>query len=62
VLEGIDGIGIMHFTKADIVRHPLVQSIISAYEDAEARRNGVGDERDVIGNAQREPKDQAQGE
>ena len=32
VLEGIEGIGFMRFTEADVVRHPLVQSIIRAYE------------------------------
>ena len=32
ILDGIDAIGFMEFTKADVVRHPLVQSIIHAYE------------------------------
>ncbi|HKJ24614.1 MAG TPA: PhoH family protein [Myxococcota bacterium] len=32
ILAGIDAIGFMQFTKADVVRHPLVQSIIDAYE------------------------------
>ena len=36
VLRGVDGIGFMHFSDADVVRHPLVQSIIRAYE----RRGG----------------------
>ena len=34
VLAGVEGIGFMHFTEADVVRHPLVQSIIRAYERA----------------------------
>jgi phosphate starvation-inducible PhoH-like protein len=34
VLAGVDGIGFMRFTEADVVRHPLVQSIIRAYERA----------------------------
>jgi len=34
VLEGIDGIGFMRFTEADVVRHPLVQQIIRAYDRA----------------------------
>ena len=32
VLEGVEGIGFMRFTEADVVRHPLVQSIVRAYE------------------------------
>ena len=40
ILQGIDGIGFMQFTKEDVVRHPLVQSIIDAYERAD--RGGVG--------------------
>jgi phosphate starvation-inducible PhoH-like protein len=32
VLEGVDGIGFMRFSEADVVRHPLVQSIVRAYE------------------------------
>lgn len=32
-LEKTEGISITHFGKADVVRHPLVQRIISAYEE-----------------------------
>jgi phosphate starvation-inducible PhoH-like protein len=32
VLGGVDGIEIMRFTEEDVVRHPLVQSIIRAYD------------------------------
>ena len=36
VLDGVDGIGFTHFTRRDVVRHPLVAKIIHAYEaDAE---------------------------
>jgi phosphate starvation-inducible PhoH-like protein len=34
VLRGIDGIRMVSFTERDVVRHPLVQEIISAYERA----------------------------
>ena len=34
VLRGIDGIRFVTFTERDVVRHPLVQDIISAYERA----------------------------
>ena len=40
ILDRVDGIGFMHFTEADVVRHPLVQSIIRAYE-----RSAPSDER-----------------
>jgi Phosphate starvation-inducible protein PhoH, predicted ATPase len=38
VLAGIKGIAFCHFSKADVVRHPLVQEIIHAYEQQEAAR------------------------
>jgi len=38
ILQGIDGIRIVFFSKRDVVRHGLVQKIIKAYEDLEASR------------------------
>jgi phosphate starvation-inducible PhoH-like protein len=35
ILEGIKGIQFVHFNEKDVVRHPLVQQIIKAYEKAE---------------------------
>lgn len=32
VLRGVSGIGFVHFDKRDVVRHPLVQKIVAAYE------------------------------
>ncbi|MGQ0586309.1 MAG: PhoH family protein [Gammaproteobacteria bacterium] len=32
VLKGVAGIGVVAFEKSDVVRHPLVQSIVHAYE------------------------------
>jgi phosphate starvation-inducible PhoH-like protein len=32
-LRHVEGIAIIEFSKRDVVRHPLVQRIISAYED-----------------------------
>ena len=32
VLKGVRGIAFVRFTSADVVRHPLVQKIIDAYE------------------------------
>ncbi len=33
VLKNIDGIAVVEFSKRDVVRHPLVQRIITAYEE-----------------------------
>jgi phosphate starvation-inducible protein PhoH and related proteins len=33
VLEGVDGIGFVHFESGDVVRHHLVQRIIQAYDN-----------------------------
>ena len=38
ILQVIDGIAFVFFTKADVVRHRLVQDIINAYENLEARK------------------------
>jgi len=35
VLKGVDGVGFCNFTSADVVRHPMVQRIVAAYEAAE---------------------------
>jgi phosphate starvation-inducible PhoH-like protein len=32
ILQGVDGIGFCQLTQADVVRHPLVQRIVAAYE------------------------------
>jgi phosphate starvation-inducible PhoH-like protein len=39
ILHGVEGIGFMRFTEADVVRHPLVQSIIRAYEREDKTRS-----------------------
>ncbi|MDO5147216.1 MAG: PhoH family protein [Eubacteriales bacterium] len=38
VLRGIDDIGICMLTNQDVVRHPLVQKIVTAYDEDEKRR------------------------
>lgn len=52
VVSGIPGIKVVHFDKTDVVRHPLVQRIVVAYDEraarlkeARANGNGGGDER-----------------
>jgi len=49
ILQGVEGIGFTSFTEKDVVRHPLVQSIVLAYERADAGRNG-GNRRRSSGN------------
>jgi len=39
VLRNIEGIGISELTSKDVVRHPLVQQIVKAYDDYEAKMN-----------------------
>ncbi len=38
VLRKVDEIGMCELTSSDVVRHPLVQKIVQAYEDYESRR------------------------
>jgi len=37
ILTGVEGIRFCHFTEIDVVRHPIVQEIIKAYERYEKR-------------------------
>ena len=41
-LRGIEGIAVVEFNRRDVVRHPLVQRIITAYEEHRGR-NKAGD-------------------
>ena len=38
VLRDVEGVAFVHFTHADVVRHPLVTRIVQAYESYEATR------------------------
>jgi phosphate starvation-inducible PhoH-like protein len=38
ILQGIEGIRFIFFSKKDVVRHGLVQKIIKAYEDLDAQK------------------------
>jgi phosphate starvation-inducible PhoH-like protein len=38
LLSGIEGISFCYFTEVDVVRHPLVQAIIRAYDKRDAER------------------------
>jgi phosphate starvation-inducible PhoH-like protein len=43
ILAGVRGIAFTRFTSADVVRHPLVQKIISAYEREAAKKSAEPD-------------------
>ena len=43
ILQDVEGIGISHFSAQDVVRHPLVQNIVRAYEDFEQRQQKDSD-------------------
>jgi len=38
VLRGVDGIAFCQFSEVDVVRHPLVQEVVKAYDSYEAQR------------------------
>ncbi|MCB1035557.1 MAG: PhoH family protein, partial [Acidobacteria bacterium] len=38
VLHGVEGIAFQHFDRRDVVRHPLVQKVVNAYEVYERAR------------------------
>ena len=38
ILHDIEGIGFCSFTEVDVVRHPLVQAIVRAYDEHEERQ------------------------
>ena len=42
VLKGIEGIAFCNMSSKDVVRHPLVQKIVKAYENYEAKENHAG--------------------
>ena len=44
ILKDIEGIAICNFSEKDVVRHPLVQKIIKAYEKYEFRKDVVKSE------------------
>ncbi len=45
VLDGIEDIGFSYLTSKDVVRHPLVQKIVNAYEKYESAHNKPGNAR-----------------
>ncbi|PZW45663.1 phosphate starvation-inducible protein PhoH [Humitalea rosea] len=47
ILDGVPGIGVCRFAEGDVVRHPLVQRIVSAYARAEAQQDVGSGERNA---------------
>ncbi|TPV97186.1 MAG: PhoH family protein [Myxococcales bacterium FL481] len=49
ILDGVAGIGIARFSQTDVMRHPLVQAIVRAYDRAEKGERRVPGERNGRG-------------
>jgi phosphate starvation-inducible PhoH-like protein len=47
IISGVDGVGFTRFEARDVVRHPVVQRIVEAYDSHEATQTGDADSRDV---------------
>ena len=63
VLDGVEGIHFCHFEDADVVRHPLVQRIVRAYESAKPQQQDLPlalDEPIAVGDEPREGRQPAQ--
>ena len=58
VLKKVDDIGFCHLTSSDVVRHPLVQKIVQAYDDYEAKNQAKDRQRGERKNPQekRQPR------
>jgi phosphate starvation-inducible protein PhoH and related proteins len=53
ILDGVEGIGFVHFSDADVVRHPLVTRIVRAYDRAENGDKAGAVEKEGDGRSQR---------
>jgi phosphate starvation-inducible PhoH-like protein len=49
VLRGVEGVGFCHFSEVDVVRHPLVQEVVRAYEQWDVERKARAAEKDAKG-------------
>jgi phosphate starvation-inducible PhoH-like protein len=47
ILKGVEGIEFVYFSDKDVVRHPLVQEIIKAYERIEEKRHRPKEEKNL---------------
>jgi len=55
VLRGVDGIAFCQFSEIDVVRHPLVQEVVKAYESYETRPRPVAPQRPENGSGTNAP-------
>ncbi len=63
ILDNIEGIGIVHLTAEDVVRHRLVKAIIKAYDAYDEERKQAWESRQQAKNeAEKEPQNEAQKE
>ena len=53
ILRNVEGIRFCEFTDRDVVRHPLVQEVVRAYESAQARKDAAEGARKAIPLAER---------
>jgi phosphate starvation-inducible PhoH-like protein len=53
VLDGVEGVAICHLSAADVVRHPLVQRLVTAYAERDARKLEAGSQRRFDGSHRR---------
>jgi phosphate starvation-inducible PhoH-like protein len=51
-MDGVDGISFIGFTEKDVVRHPLVQKIVTAYD----RFERAAEEQEAVRRAEREAR------
>ncbi len=56
ILHGVEGIRFCEFTDKDVVRHPLVQEVVRAYEAAQARKDAAEAARRAIPHGERMEK------
>ena len=61
LLQGVQGIRMVYFTKRDVVRHKLVQDIIDAYEKSEKRKGQATQGRREKLNMEREKRETEKG-
>jgi phosphate starvation-inducible PhoH-like protein len=45
ILDGVEGISFTHFNASDVVRHPLVQRIVQAYDAHEEKQEQLAKNR-----------------
>ncbi len=61
ILDGVEGVAICHFEEGDVVRHPLVQRIVRAYESAKPQQQELPLEGAItVGGSARQEQPQAQ--